>query len=130
MIKKIFLLFCIFTFKFSFAQMLVPQPVTTPLLDYNVIDVQPQYKGGFKEFLNYVQQNFKPETEGASGVIKVDFIFDVNGFISSVKIKNDVGGAGKLLAKVLEKSPKWDAGEEEGQKVRVIYHDFSITINN
>jgi periplasmic protein TonB len=130
MIKKIFLLFCIFTFKFSFAQMLVPKPVTTPLLDYNVIDVQPQYKGGFKEFLNYVQQNFKPETEGASGVIKVDFIFDVNGFISSVKIKNDVGGAGKLLAKVLEKSPKWDAGEEEGQKVRVIYHDFSITINN
>jgi hypothetical protein len=130
MFKKIFLLFCVFTFKFSFGQMAIPQPVASPLYDYNVIDVQPQFKGGFKEFLNYVQQNFKPDTEGISGVIKVDFIFDVNGFICSVKIKNDVAGTGKLLAKVLEKSPKWDAGEEEGIKSRVIYHDFSITVNN
>jgi hypothetical protein len=129
MFKKMLLLICVFSFKFSFSQMTIPQPLA-PLYDYNVIDVQPQYKGGMKEFLNYVQQNFKPDTEGLSGIIKVDFIFDVNGFIGSVRIKNDVGGAGKLLAKVLEKSPKWDAGEEEGQKSRVIYHDFSITINN
>jgi periplasmic protein TonB len=129
MVKKITILVSLLLSQLGNAQMAMNYS-EAPMFDYNVIDVQPQYPGGFKEFLNYVQKNFKPDAEGVSGTVKVDFIIDVNGFISSVKVKNDVGDVGKSLAKVLEKCPKWDAGEEEGQRARVVYHDFSIKINN
>jgi hypothetical protein len=127
MVKKIVILVCIFISHLGNAQMAMNYS-ETPLLDFKTVEVQPQFPGGFNAFLNYIQKNFSPNTEEVSGTLLVDFIIDINGFISSVKIKNDVANTGKLLAKVLEKCPKWDSGEEQGHKTRVLYRDLLITI--
>ncbi|CAM4066280.1 energy transducer TonB [Flavobacterium sinopsychrotolerans] len=121
---------CFFVFQFSTAQN--GDVYNNNLYDYQTVEYQPQYAGGFKEFLKYISRNYRaPEVEGLSGVLKIDFVIETNGTISSVKIINEVGeGAGDEAVRVLLKCPNWSPGQQNGKKVRVIYHNFPITIRN
>ncbi|MFV8346088.1 energy transducer TonB [Flavobacterium sp. ZB4P13] len=120
---------CFLVFQFSTAQ---NGDVNNNLYDYQTVEYQPQYAGGFKEFLKFIAKNYRtPDVEGLFGVVKIDFVIETNGSVSSVKVIKDIGeGTGDEAIRVLSKCPNWSSGEQNGKKVRVVYHNFPINIRN
>lgn len=127
MFKKLLLIITLFVAQASIAQF-----DDSDLFDYKTMYSQPVFPGGLKEFNKYIGQTFKaPDVEGLSGVIKIDFIIEKNGLISMAKIITDIGsGAGDAAVKAILSSPAWLPGEENGKKVRVVYHNYPITVSN
>jgi periplasmic protein TonB len=131
MLAKFISIVAFFVFQISFSQS-NNLSVDNNLYDYETVNVQPMFPGGIKEFISYVGKNFTPpEVEGLSGVVKIDFVIEKNGMITNVKIVADIGyGSGEEAKRVISKSPAWEPGEEEGKKVRVIYHNFLVKVKN
>lgn len=92
------------------------------------IDKQPEFKGGNKEFQNFISVNLVyPEIckeNLISGYVVVQFIVDKNGKTKDVVVKNKVH---QLLAdeaiRLIRSLPDWTPGEKGGEKVNV-----SITV--
>ncbi len=100
-------------------------------IEYDNVELQPQFPGGYKEFIKFLGKNYKaPEVEGLSGVVKMSFVIETDGSIGEIKIVKDIGdGAGDEAKRVLKLCPKWTPGEQEGNKVRVLFQ-LPITIKN
>ncbi|AWH83722.1 hypothetical protein HYN59_00700 [Flavobacterium album] len=124
----------IFTF---FALNYVSAQETKPLktTDYSLVtndelQTKPEFPGGVSEFYQYIIDNFKPESK-LKGVQKlyVYFVIEKDGSISIVKIlkgldeKND-----ENLIKVIQNSPKWSPGIQNGKPVRASFN-LPLTIN-
>lgn len=59
---------------------------------------------------------------GVKGTIKMKFIVEKDGSLSNIKAEEDIGyGTGEAAVKLLEKSPKWKMGVQNGRVVRVEY---------
>jgi protein TonB len=127
-----FLLFAatLLTSFFASAQAPISIVKSAPL-DYNIVELQPQYPGGNKEFMKFIGKNFRtPEVEGLEGILKVSFVIDVTGNIVDIKILNDLGhGTADEIKRVLAQSKPWKAGENEGKPVRVLFN-LPITIKS
>lgn len=91
------------------------------------IEVKPDFPGGLEKFSKFISKNFKvPNEEGLIGKIFVTFVVEKNGSLSDIKVIRDIGyGTGKEAIRVLKRSPKWNAGEMNGKKVR---SSFSLPI--
>lgn len=100
-------------------------------IPYDSVENQPQFPGGFNEFIKFIGKNFRaPEVEGLSGVLKMSFVIETNGSISDIQVVNDLGhGTAEEAKRVLLLSPKWTPGDQEGKPVRVAY-TLPITIRN
>ncbi|MDI9312300.1 MAG: energy transducer TonB [Limnohabitans sp.] len=100
-------------------------------LDYNIVETRPMFPGGNDEFVKFISKNFHtPEVEGLSGVLKVTFVVEANGAITDIKVINDLGsGTGEEAKRMLQQSPKWIPGEQNGEPVRVLY-TLPIKIQN
>lgn len=100
-----------------------------PPIDYNVVELQPEYPGGNNEFIKYIGKNFvTPEVEGLSGILKVSFVIEINGKIADIKIINDLGsGTAEEAKRVLLKALTWIPGQQDGKPVRVLFN-LPITI--
>jgi hypothetical protein len=87
------------------------------------IDVKPDFPGGIDEFNRFVAKNFNPpNVAGLKGKVYVTFVIEKDGSLTDIKILRDLGyGTGKEAIRVLELSPKWLPGEQNGQKVRCTY---------
>ena len=92
------------------------------------IDVKPNFPGGMDEFYKFIGENYKtPKVEKLAGKVYVTFIVEKDGSIDEIKVLRDIGyGTGKEAIRVLELSPKWLPGEQNGQKVRCT---FSLPIS-
>ena len=119
------------TFSFSSFSQNTAYVGQSETVTYEKAEIKPEFLGGYNAFLRYISENFKsPEVEGLSGTIKMSFVIEINGRVSSVKIVNDIGeGAGAEAARVLKASPIWSPGEIEGVRVRVKM-ELPIKINN
>lgn len=97
----------------------------------NLIEKKPDFVGGMKRFYEFIANNYKtPDVEGLKGKVYLTFIVEVDGTISDIKVLKDIGyGTGAEAIRVLKKSPKWQPGEQDGKKVRCIYH-LPITIQS
>ena len=84
-----------------------------------------------EKFYKFIGKNFKvPNEEGLVGKIFVTFVVEKNGSLSDIKVIRDMGyGTGKEAIRVLRRSPKWNAGEMNGKKVRVLY-SLPIPVNS
>jgi protein TonB len=91
---------------------------------YNAVEVKPDFPGGIAKFYAYVGKNFKtPEDEEVSGKIIVSFVVEKDGSLTDIKIIRDLGfGTGKEAKRVLESSPRWKPGIQNGRPVRVLYN--------
>lgn len=100
-------------------------------IPYEVVENQPLYPGGINEFIKFIGKNYRvPEVEGLNGVVKVSFVIETNGSVTDVKIVNDLGyGSGEEAKRVVQMSPKWTPGDQEGKAVRVLY-TLPIKIRN
>ncbi len=129
--KKILL----FLFSFFLMQIIIAQSISKQIIEppikYEEVDFKPVYPGGFKEFMQFIANNFQnPEIEDLSGVVKVSFVIEKNGEVDDVIILNDLGyGTGKEAKRVLLKCPKWSPGEQNGLPVRVLF-ELPISIKN
>lgn len=115
------------TITFFTIQIVSAQETTNPSENsvYNTagIDVKPEYPGGYEEFYKFIGKNYKtPNVRGLEGKIYVTFVIEKDGSITGIKVLRDIGhGTGKEAIRVLELSPKWLPGEQNGQKVRCTY---------
>ena len=95
------------------------------------IEVKPDFPGGMQKFYNFISKNFQtPEEEGLSGKIFVTFVVEKDGSLTDIKVLRDIGyGTGKEALRVLKSCPRWNPGEQNGKKVRVLY-SLPITIQS
>lgn len=92
------------------------------------IYTDPEFKGGLKNFKDYIQQNytFPKKTKEINGKILATFVIGKDGGLSDIKLIKDIGdGMGKELIRLLEKSENWIPGSQNGKMVRNL---FSITL--
>jgi len=87
------------------------------------IEVKPDFPGGLDKFYKFIGKNFQvPEEEGLKGKIFVTFVVEKDGSLTDIKVIRDIGfGTGKEAIRVLKSCPKWNPGEQNGKKVRVLY---------
>jgi Gram-negative bacterial TonB protein C-terminal len=129
--KNIYIFFLmLFLNQFVVAQ--APIGVTQkPPIEFNNVDVRPQFKGGIQAFLNFVSKNYQaPEEDGATGILLMSFEINELGKITNIKIVKEVGkGAGAEAIRVLKNCPDWTPGMQDGKPVAVLY-SFPINLNN
>lgn len=86
------------------------------------LTVKPEFIGGIAKFYEFIDQNYKTPKGCRGGKIYLTFIVEKDGSLSDVKCVRDLGfGSGAEAVRVLQESPKWKPGEQNGQKVRVHY---------
>ena len=87
------------------------------------IELKPDFPGGMEKFYKYVGKNYQvPEEEGLKGKVFVSFVVEKDGSLTDIKVIRDIGyGTGKEAIRVLKSCPKWNPGEQNGKKVRVLY---------
>jgi len=90
---------------------------------YADIDVKPVFTGGMIKFYEYVGNNFNLNTSNVSGKIYLNFIVEVDGSLSNIKVvKNDLGvEMANEAVRVLKNCPKWNSGEKNGKKIRTSF---------
>lgn len=79
-----------------------------------------------KSFSNYVANNVKfpvsAVENGTSGTVYVSFVIDKDGSVIKVKIMRSVHPViDNAVRKVIENSPKWEPGIQDGKYVKVKY---------
>ena len=125
----LFLVIAFFTF-----QMISAQETTKVVHDsiYNTagIEVKPDFPGGMGEFYKYFARNYKtPNVKRLNGKVFVTFVIERDGSIVDIKVLREIGyGTGEEAIRVLNKSPKWIPGEQDGKKVRCSF-TLPITID-
>ncbi|MFC6100641.1 energy transducer TonB [Olivibacter domesticus] len=95
------------------------------------VEVAPSFPGGMRAFLNYVADNYQfppaAKEQGVNGKVILNFIVEKDGTLSNIKVVRDLGfGTGLEAVRILEKSPIWKPGIQNGRPVRVSY---SLPIN-
>lgn len=92
---------------------------------YNVagIEVKPEFPGGMDKFYTFIAENYKtPKVEKLAGKVYVSFVIEKDGSLTDIKVIRDIGyGTGKEAIRVLELSPKWMPGQQNGKTVRCTY---------
>lgn len=91
---------------------------------YVYVDKMPEYQGGDRAFLHFFAENFKyPKQEQFQATFLVEFIIDEEGNLLAPRIKDkirsDLSEVEKEILKVMEKTPKWNAGRCNDKKVPV-----------
>jgi len=136
--KKLSLLFFVLFISFSFGQTKKKVIVTyCPEVEdqavisedentiYNTagIEVKPEFSGGIQNFYAFVGKNYKmPDEVGLKGRVYVSFVVEKDGSLTNIKVLRDIGyGTGKEAIRVLQFSPKWSPGEQNGKKIRCSY---------
>ncbi|RPH33367.1 MAG: energy transducer TonB [Bacteroidales bacterium] len=97
-----------------------------------VVEEMPSFgSGDANEFRAWVAQNMKyPEVAAENGIqgrVFVQFVIEPDGRLSNVRVIRGVDPAlDKEAVRVIESSPRWNAGKQRGKPVRVSY-TFPIT---
>ena len=95
----------------------------------------PEFQGGnLNSFRNWVMENLKYPSElyreGTEGRVVVNFVIEHDGALSSIKVIRPPNPLfTDAVVQVLERSPLWKPGIQEGKTVRVKYTlpvDFRI----
>ncbi|MCZ4223702.1 M56 family metallopeptidase protein [Pedobacter rhodius] len=99
--------------------------------DFVSIEKVPEFPGGMKKFNEYLSKSIKyPEAaqdNNVQGKVWLSFTVEKNGALSDIIITRGLGsGTDEEAKRVLEKSPKWTPGIQNGKAVRVKYN---ININ-
>ena len=99
------------------------------IVENNTVEVRPEFPGSYTNFMDFVSKNFSlPDYDGPTGILKVGFVIEVDGMVSSVKVlKNLDATASNEIKKVMAKCPQWKPGVHNGKPVRV-YYEFSLKL--
>lgn len=117
-----FLLFCN-------ARAQVSTTANTEVINYYTVDLRPEFLGPNNNFTTFFAKNFSlPDYEGSDDILKIGFIIEIDGTVSDIKIlKKTDEYIQEQVKKVINKCPKWNAGEHNEKPVRV-YYEFSLKL--
>jgi len=95
--------------------------------DFVSIEKQPEYHGGMKNFYDYLSKSIKyPEDAQANNVqgkVHLSFTVEKNGKLTDLKIVKGLSESTNQEAlRVLDESPNWIPGIQNGKPVRVKYN--------
>jgi TonB family protein len=97
--------------------------------------IEPEFKGGIKNFYRYLSQNvrYPPNCQrmGIQGTVYLNFVVEKDGKLNGIKVINYVNEElGAEALRVLKRSPLWTPGMMRGRKVRVVYNvPVSFSLN-
>ena len=103
--------------------------------DFVSLDKQPSFPGGMEKFYEYLKKTVKYPQEAQKnniqGKVFLSFIVETDGELTDVKVDRKLGaGTDEEAVRVMEESPKWIPGVQDGQNVRVKYNipiSFSLS---
>lgn len=102
------------------------EPVEEEVADeiFTIVEDQPQPKGGMAAFYEFIGKKLKYPAQarrmGIEGKVFVEFVVDKDGTITDVKAIKGIGaGCDEEAIRVIQSSPKWNAGKQRGRAVRV-----------
>lgn len=88
------------------------------------LEVNPKFEGGMGAFYEYVANSIKypsyEQKRNIEGRVVLSFVIEKDGSLSQVEVLKGVSeGIDKEAIRVIENAPKWEAGRQRGQAVRV-----------
>ncbi|MGL1885831.1 MAG: M56 family metallopeptidase [Reichenbachiella sp.] len=91
---------------------------------FDIVETQPEPKGGMEEFYKYIGQNMKYPKEakiaGIEGRVFVQFIIDEEGELTNVQVVKGIGhGCDQEAIRVMEQASNWTPGQQKGEAVKV-----------
>ena len=93
---------------------------------YMIVDEMPEFPGGDKELYQFIADNVKYPAEakekGIRGIVYVNFIVELDGSVSDIKVLRGIGGGcDEEAVRVVKSMPKFKPGIQNGEAVRVSY---------
>ncbi|MEB3800936.1 energy transducer TonB [Flavobacterium columnare] len=128
--KKLFLFVVLWFSQITLAQSSSNAVTKSTTIPFDTVENQPVFPGGNNELMKFVGKNFSPPSDEnfTGGILQVTFVIETNGSISDIKVINDLGyGTAQEITRVLQTSPKWTPGDQDGKPVRVLF-TLSVTI--
>ncbi|HET8829913.1 MAG TPA: energy transducer TonB [Pelobium sp.] len=100
----------------------------------SIVEALPQFPGGYDAFGKYISKSLNyPEIAriiGIDGKVIISFVIDKNGRLVDIEPKSCLGAGCEAEAqRILENSPIWKPGFQDGKAVRVQY-TLPISFNN
>ncbi len=94
---------------------------------FTIVEVQPQYIGGEKALMKYLQDNLvypnDARKRNIQGTVFISFVVEPDGSISSVKCLRGIGGGcDEEAMRVVKLMPNWKPGLQRGKPVRVQFN--------
>ncbi|RYY08016.1 MAG: energy transducer TonB, partial [Sphingobacteriaceae bacterium] len=101
------------------------------IVSFAAVEKLPAFPGGDAAFGNYLQKNLRyppvAKENNTQGRVIVSFVVERDGNLTDIKVLRDIGGGcGAEAIRVLQKSPHWTPGIQNGKPVRVA---FTMPIN-
>lgn len=103
--------------------------------DFVSLEKQPEFVGGMKKFYEYLGRAVKYPIEAqknkVSGKVFLSFVVEKDGSLTGIKVDRKAGhGFDEEAVRVIEESPRWIPGVQDGKVVRVKFNipiSFSLT---
>lgn len=100
---------------------------TDEILEYGGVDQFPEFPGGMEAWSKFIQKNLRypyaAQDASIQGKVYVSFVVEKDGSITDVHVVRGIGyGCDDEAMRVIKKSPKWKAGMQNKQAVRVRYN--------
>jgi TonB family protein len=97
------------------------------VMDFVSVDTPPSFAGGIEEFYKFLGKTIKYPEEAKKnniqGKVFASFVVEKDGSLKNIQILGGPGaGTNEEAFRVLNISPKWVPGKDNGQPVRVQYH--------
>ena len=105
---------------------------------FTFVEKMPEFPFGNDSLQKFISQNIQyPQMELDNlieGMVNVQFIVEKDGSLSNIKIEKKVSaGLDKEAIRIIKKLPLFNAGTQQGEKVRVQYNigiDFKLPLNS
>lgn len=97
------------------------------VIDYGILNVAPEFKGGIQEFYKYIGRGMKFPLDllkgGINGTVFLSFTISEDGQINDAIVTKSLYPSADIEAvRVLKSSPKWIPGMQRGVPVEVKYN--------
>lgn len=93
---------------------------------FNTVEKKPTLNGSEHGFLKFIFENIKYpkklKEKAITGIVYLSFTITDKGTVKSIKILNsDHDLFSREAIRLVKECPKWEAGEQNGKKVNVVY---------
>jgi protein TonB len=93
---------------------------------FTAVEMEPSFPGGIEMFYKFLQYNIrypaKAFEDKMQGKVFVSFTVEKDGSLNNIKVVRALGGGcDEEAVRVMELSPKWKPGVQNGRPVRVQY---------
>ena len=90
---------------------------------FTIVEQMPVFPGGEGELMKYLQKNIKnpamAKENGITGTVYCQFVIDVEGKVTDVKVVRGVPGLDGEATRVIKSMPPWKPGKQTGKAVPV-----------